>query len=229
MTPNGRVGRWGGYLEVQMKTFAAMLFCGAVAVAGPAMAADPMAGAGPHDFSGPYIGASVGGQIMSTTTTAANFVQPGGTGLMAAVFAGLNMQNGNMVYGIEADVGYGTAKGSEACSNATYTCETYLRWQGSARARLGYAIDDFLLYVTGGAAFANFGGSTDDGTNYPDSSTRIGYTVGAGAEMALASDITGRVEYRYANYGKRTMTYDSAYPDVGVSTHTVTFGLAKEF
>ncbi len=47
---------------------------------------------------------------------------------------------GNLVYGVEADIGFGND----------------IEYLGSLRARLGTAWDSSLLYLTGGVAFANF-------------------------------------------------------------------------
>ncbi len=78
--------------------------------------------------------------------------------------------------------------------------------QGSARARVGIAIDRALFYATGGAAFAAF---TDDFTGPRGfdtfSHTRVGYTVGGGVEYAINPNLALRAEYRYSDFG----TYSS--------------------
>src|SRR5205085_386043 len=77
---------------------------------------------------------------------------------------------------------------------------TKLRWLTTVRARLGYAWDRSLLYVTGGLAGGGvkssvsvaqfvggptlFSGSTSD--------TRWGWTVGAGYEYAFTRTISGK-------------------------------------
>ncbi len=78
--------------------------------------------------------------------------------------------------------------------------------QGSARGRVGIAVDRALFYATGGAAFAAF---TDDFASPAGfdtfSHTRVGYTVGGGVEYAINPHLALRAEYRYSDFG----TYNS--------------------
>lgn len=71
------------------------------------------------------------------------------------------------------------------------------------RARVGVAFDRALIYATGGVAFASirnevfappFASST--------STTRAGWTVGAGVEYAIDNNWSVRAEYRYTDYGR---------------------------
>ena len=66
------------------------------------------------------------------------------------------------------------------------------------RGRLGYAYDRYLLYGTGGVAFGDI-------KNAGASTTRTGWTLGAGIEAALTTNVTGRVEYRYTDLGSATV------------------------
>ena len=76
--------------------------------------------------------------------------------------------------------------------------------QGSARGRLGIAVDRALFYATGGAAFAEFKdtyiGAAGAGLATP-SHTRVGYTVGGGVEYAITTQWSLRAEYRYSDFG----------------------------
>ena len=64
--------------------------------------------------------------------------------LIGGVHAGYNWQSGARVFGVEGDVSFGDG----------------VDYLASARARLGYARDNLLLYVTGGVAFAGFDNSS---------------------------------------------------------------------
>lgn len=96
-------------------------------------------------------------------------------------------------------------------------------WDGSVRGRLGMLVTPWtLVYGTGGVAFGKVSGTlTYTGTAYDCanpigcgltsgvatssttfSETRVGYTVGAGAEMQLFGPWTARIEYRYTDLGK---------------------------
>ena len=80
--------------------------------------------------------------------------------------------------------------------------------QGSARGRIGIAVDRALFYATGGAAFGEFKtsyfstlpGIGDDNFSH----TRVGYTVGGGVEYAITTQWSLRAEYRYSDFGRFT-------------------------
>lgn len=209
----------------------------ATMVATPALAADLIIPVTPEpiyedagfDWSGAYIGAAVGGQGVRLFAPGEGTIE--GTAALGGVFAGFNAQSGNLVYGGEADVDYSGFNGTRACGNPLWTCRGYVNWQGSARARVGLAVDTLLFYGTAGVAVGNAGGSTTSpaGVVFSDASVRVGYTAGAGVEMAFSDNLTGRLEYRYTNLGARNMNFDVVYPNVEVSSHTVRAGLAYKF
>ena len=73
------------------------------------------------------------------------------------------------------------------------TLESRMRWFGTLRTRGGVVIDNVLLYVTGGLAFARFNNSLavfEDGpattTAFAADRTRWGWTAGVGTEWAFA-------------------------------------------
>lgn len=203
----------------------------------PAVAADLIIPIAPEpiyddagfDWSGAYVGASIGGQGVRIFVPGEGTIQ--GTSLVGGIYAGINGQSGNIVYGAEADIEYSAFNRTVACGNPAWDCNGYVNAQGSVRARLGYAVDTLLFYGTAGLAMANVGGSTTSpgGVVFPDSSVRMGYTVGAGAELAFDENWVGRVEYRYTNLGARDMSFDIVYPGVEVSSHTVRAGIAYKF
>jgi outer membrane immunogenic protein len=111
---------------------------------------------------------------------------------------GYNYQFGQAVLGLEGDIDWQDVKGNATCIAGV--CQTKSDWLGTVRGRLGYAIDRFLPYVTGGAAFA------DLKVNVPgiatQSDTRAGWTVGAGAEYAFAPNWSVKAEYLFVDLGK---------------------------
>jgi hypothetical protein len=78
-----------------------------------------------------------------------------------------------------------------------------LKTFATGRARLGLALDWIMPYVTGGAALVNVsddllvtaGGIT--GKFQSISGTTLGWTVGAGVDIALTSNWSARLEYLY--------------------------------
>lgn len=139
---------------------------------------------------------------------------------------GYNWQMGRAVFGLETDLDWSNVKGSAACG--VVNCETKNTWLGTTRGRIGYAFDRVMPYITGGAAYGNVKassalGSADD--------TRFGWTLGAGAEFAIAGPWTAKVEYLYADLGDFTCNTCTATPPANVEykTNIVRAGLNYRF
>ena len=93
---------------------------------------------------------------------------------------------------------------------------TKLEWFGTARGRVGYVVDRWLVYATGGLAYADIKISSlvNPATiaalapNVPftvgDSATKAGWVVGAGVENALSADWSWKIEYLYMDFGNVT-------------------------
>lgn len=140
-------------------------------------------------------------------------------------FVGYNFQlTPRIVAGIEADFAWGKTKAGTSHGipgtggfpipfmvNDTSSFET--NWDASLRARIGALVTpDTLVYLTGGAAWQRIKAqATCDAALSPvcsttslvdtKSDTLTGWTLGAGVESALTGGWTGRIEYRYSQYG----------------------------
>ncbi len=224
---------------------AAAAVSGFLAVAGSARAADLVPESG-YDWSGLYIGGQVGAQFLNGSVSDPGFVDPlsgdySDTGFTYGGFLGFNHQIQAVVLGIEADLegtstNASTSFGEDVLSPVEGTAEIDL--QGSIRARMGYAADNMLIYVTGGYSWA----SADLDFNYEFapladdsfSETLDGWTVGAGFEYGWENWST-RLEYRYTDYGKASSGIEDCCagpPDSQVhdlETHTVRLGIAYRF
>ena len=109
---------------------------------------------------------------------------------------------------------------------ATYSLSGGL--YGDLTARVGYATDKTLLYVKGGAAFLNVNTTSRyEGANacslgnkacapnnkalstfdFDDSETLYGWTVGIGAEYALSSSLSLKLEYQHFDFGSASSSY----------------------
>ena len=99
-------------------------------------------------------------------------------------------------------------------------------WSASLRARAGIALDQFLLYGTGGLAAT--GVEVSDAVS-SDSNTHLGWTLGAGAETLLRDNITARVEYRYSDYEDKTYTLVTGTSSGDLQTHSVRAGVGVKF
>lgn len=149
-------------------------------------------------------------------------MQPDTTGGAFGGQVGFNYQWNQFVLGAEIDGDWLHLKASAPCFNPAFTCNTELNNQFSARGRLGFAFDRFLVYGTGGVAWATFNGSTVLGaTTFPDSSRRSGWIAGGGVEYAVWDHLIIGAEYLHADYGSRNMIYDALYPNVKVTSDVV--------
>lgn len=144
-------------------------------------------------------------------------------GFLGGLFAGYNYDLGNnVIVGVEADGTYGNQEGSGGTPNT----RVENNWNGTVRGRLGYAMDRFMVYGTGGLAVGKL--DVREG-GISDSNTAIGWTAGAGVETALTNNVIGRVEYRYTDLGSDSYSLGSGPTDVSLSSQSVMVGLGLKF
>jgi outer membrane protein OmpA-like peptidoglycan-associated protein len=193
-----------------------------LASAVPAIAQTPVVWGGP--YGGLDLGAD-GGQTPGSIRVAPNPAAPAGSRLSLTNHSdttvtgggqiGYNYQYNNFVFGIEGDIRGGgpsntTTVGAPGvpgiASGSRFTASSSVG--GSLRGRLGYAIDPFLIYATGGIAIADADlKATHAPTALTPGSTRsgsvalFGPTAGAGLEYALNNNVSLGAEYRYTDYG----------------------------
>ncbi|MGY0572577.1 outer membrane protein [Bradyrhizobium sp. RDM12] len=91
------------------------------------------------------------------------------------------------------------------------------KWGSSISARLGYAADRALLYVTGGAAFASIETSIlFTGISVGWDGTRVGWTAGAGVDYAFTGNWFTGLEYRYSQYQSQSFVYPIPVLNLGI-------------
>lgn len=176
-----------------------------------------------YNWSGAYIGIQ-GGYVWTDLEFPAAFGVAdeefnGGT---LGAYVGLNAQNGNLVYGVEADINYSWNENEYLVGGIPVDVGT--DWSGSLRGRLGYAFDRTLVYGTAGLAVTN---GYIESAVLDESETLTGYTVGAGVEHAFTDMISGRLEYRYSDYGDED--FGLGLGDFDVNEHAVRVGLTFKF
>ena len=156
-------------------------------------------------------------------------VNPQPKGMLAGVTLGYNLQTGIWLWGLEGDFAWADLKGDETCGAGT--CETKTTWFGTARGRLGYAgWNNWLPYITGGAAFANLEASNTAAGSV--SETRFGWTIGAGLEYAFLGNWSVKGEYLSADLGSMDCTACNAAGaanEVSFTTNIVRAGLNYRF
>lgn len=195
-------------------------------------------------WTGFYVGINGGGagtenQSMTYTDLAINAYFPAtvnasATSGLAGFHAGYNYQFApNWLLGVEGDWDWTSLKSSGTqnlvCAGAgrvqcgginlvftdNASLNTNINWLASVRGRLGYASNQWLLYATGGVAFAEMdfgarvnctniapsfcgGGAQSIDTRFKD--TRVGAVVGGGIEYKPASNWIFGLEYLYYHF-----------------------------
>jgi len=125
-----------------------------------------------------------------------------------------------IVAGIVADIAWADLNGG--VDDFSYT----VNWLGSLRGRLGFDGGGFLPYLTGGLAAA---GATADVGDEDVSETHLGWTVGAGVELAVADNVSIDLLYRYSDYGSSDYVFTDATVPLDLNTHTIQAGVNFRF
>jgi outer membrane immunogenic protein len=153
-------------------------------------------------------------------------------GVLGGVHAGYNWQTNQLVLGIEADFDGSGVRGTDPLRLRSSPGTVALKndWQSSVRLRAGYAWDRFLLYTTGGVAFADDREIlTIPAGSYSQTNTLTGWTVGGGLEYALTNNWIGRVEVRYTDFGKTNYDLHGYQFNAGFHETTALLGISYLF
>jgi outer membrane immunogenic protein len=149
-----------------------------------------------YSWAGPYIGIQGGGGWGRSDNSIGGSSNLNG-GLIGGTL-GYNWQSGPLVYGLETDLAFANISGSGSCGGGLFSCSTRNNWLGTARGRIGYAMDRWMPYVTGGFAY---GGVRTSLAGFDNNRTKSGWTVGGGIEAAIAGPWTAKVEYLHVDLG----------------------------
>ncbi len=123
-------------------------------------------------------------------------------GALGGEHLGYRRQFGPWVLGVQ---GQADMVGAEGIANlgGGSTLTTRQDWLYSGDVQLGYAVDRWMFYAIGGAAFTT---SVSDlvvaGVDTRTKSNLTGFDVGAGAEYAISDHWSAFAEYRYYDFGK---------------------------
>jgi high affinity Mn2+ porin len=164
-----------------------------------------------YDWSGLYFGGHVGygqGRANATVTDpAATSVANTFGGNTAGVQFGYNVVlPSRVLLGLETDLTVASYLDSNAIIAGIPTARSNVSEQvdytGTVRARLGYVHDPWMIYATGGFAFAGTR-VLNDAPNIDEEkklNVRSGWSLGAGVEYALSPHWSARAEYLYNQY-----------------------------
>ena len=203
---------------------------GVIALAAPASAADlaarpyakaPAMIAAVYDWSGFYIGANGGWGTSRKCWDGYNaggvFVGSEGchdaSGGIAGGQLGYRWQTGTWVFGVEGQGDWADLKGRNVSLVApAFTNESKISAFGLLTGQIGYAANNVLLYVKGGAAvtddrFRSFVTATNVPAANSVSDTRWGGTVVVGVEFGFSPNWSAGIEYDHLFMGNRTYTF----------------------
>lgn len=176
--------------------------------------------------------------------------------------AGFLLQSGNFVFGVEGDA-HGPRDAARYSANfplpatslappgtVTIARDARISWDWSARARVGAAWGDDMIYAAGGVASARVRLRGQDILSIPAgnaahlageppfatptigpvtiaasrSGTLTGWTAGIGGEHRLGDHVSIGLDARYVDYGHKNIDLGSCVPNGPCSNATVTGG-----
>lgn len=190
-----------------------------------------------YDWTGFYLGVNAGAAFNNTDLeNSLNYIGAGpspigrvhtnangdDTAFTGGALMGYNWQMDQVVLGVETDINYvGFNNDYKRTINdyvggggndITQSLSVDGNWFGTVRGRLGFAVDNFLIYGTGGLAYGSPEADSDLRV-YTSSGTEIarsrassddvnfGWTAGAGVEYGISNWSLG-VEYLYVDLGE---------------------------
>jgi high affinity Mn2+ porin len=238
-----------------------------IALTLPVRAADdsPVVPAAPHqNWTGLYLGGFLGDAWGHSDWTAQG---PAATALAGSLdyFKGYNAFTGDgsyfsgldvgynymfpshLVLGVEGDLSFpNTIAGTQTFSAPSVGQASYedtVEYFGTLRARVGYSIDNWLLYATGGLAWTEdrftraqlvgtpIGSTASPGTTETSLQARIGWVAGAGVEFPVAPKWTADLQYLFTGFGSQTIVFPASGQRFtsDLELQNVRFGLNYQF
>jgi outer membrane immunogenic protein len=200
----------------------------ALGAAAPAVAADlaarpytkaPAMVATIYDWSGFYIGINGGGGSAHTSWDLVGFGSEGShnaTGGTIGGQVGYRWQSGQFVFGLEGQGNWADFSGDNISAISAFRNRTRIDSFGLITGQVGYAWNNVLGYVKGGAAVVGdkYDVFTAAGANIDSASaTRWGATIGAGLEVGFAPNWSVGVEYNHIFLGGKDVTFASGAVD----------------
>jgi len=203
------------------------------------------------DWAGPYVGLQAGYVGGDADTSSWHVPHEEGyafslngfnvDGFAGGIFGGYMWRIGtDILIGIEGEGNWASANDKiTKIEEEIYKWGAKVKqeWDASIRLRAGKQMGDYLLYITGGIAWAgvNIHGFTswdsEQGTNHD--ATLTGWTAGAGLEKKIYENFHARIQYRYSDYGDKTWSLaepnDVNRGKIEYKSHMLTIGLSYCF
>ena len=205
------------------KTIFALAMATTVLASGAAVAAEILPGPQPYysnpppvssySWRGPYLGLNGGYQWGKITNGA---LEP--SGFLGGLQGGYNWQFDQFVFGGETDIQLSGADDTFAAWKFSNP------WFGTLRARLGFALNNILVYGTGGFAYGGIKGELGAIT---ETQTHTGWTAGLGMEVGFTPNWSAKFEYLYIDLGNNPYTITGV--NNGYESNILRFGVNYHF
>ncbi|MET3560405.1 outer membrane immunogenic protein [Bartonella japonica] len=114
------------------------------------------------------------------------------------------------------------------------------KWAGATRVRIGFAAERIMPYIAGGVAYTKLQDITSvsitegktnkvivSGNLSDETKSFIGYTLGAGVDLAMTNNVIVRADYRYSDFGKKKFSNDKY--ETSYKTNDFRVGVAYKF
>lgn len=138
-----------------------------------------------------------------------------GDGWLVGIQGGYNVQRGNFVIGLEVDTSWTDFEGDERFKTIDgyyrWSVEHELEWFGTARTRVGYAFNSFLVFASGGVAYGESEANLNvhhlyfetptKTANGKDEEDHVGWAAGAGVEWLIRPNWTVKAEWLHVDLG----------------------------
>jgi outer membrane immunogenic protein len=155
-----------------------------------------------YDWTGGYVGVVVGTSCedgtFTNTTNGAKFLNAG-CGFKGGSLLGYNLQMDNIVWGVEA----GIESTGLLTKNMQVGADFHhsMPFIGRLNGRVGYAMDDTLLFITAGGAYGK--GLLIDNVSTTKTKLKanhMGWSLGAGVEHAVTDEFRLRMDYLFTRF-----------------------------
>jgi outer membrane immunogenic protein len=160
------------------------------------------------------------------------------TGWLGGLHVGADYQFGSWVIGAEGQYNWAHLRGRHiSLVDPADTLETRVHSLATVTGRVGYAFDRILVYGKGGVAwkrdtYVKIDLGVIEGIA---GVTRAGWIIGLGAEYAFWNNFSARLEYTYADFGRRRVNLidpagGAPSPfDIRQDIQTIMLGLSYRF
>ncbi|MGE0023670.1 MAG: outer membrane protein [Hyphomicrobium sp.] len=202
---------------------------------------------GVQGWTGPYIGAHLGGSWghIDTVPRIAPIFSPEISmhkdGVLGGLQGGYNVQAGPWVFGIEGTYsrtgidGRASIAADPITAGARIHTASETAWIATLGGRIGFETGRSLIFAKAGAAWMSYdfsgytavGGLVLGGASASD--TRSGWTIGLGTECALDQTWSLRLDYDYLDFGDKTYDFNGTLADISADYHVIRAGVTYRF